>query len=200
MTEAAGTEAYVVTQKKEWLEIFSGFETANKYAVSDAAGNEVFYAAEVGTSWLARNFLKALRPWTIELLDADGAKVLDIARPFRFYFHKADVFDADGTMIGSIERRWSWLRRIYSVCDSQGGEVFRLFGPILHPWTFQLHRKGVEIGKIAKKWSGLATEAFTKADNFGVQFPSNLQKPLKSLVLAAVFLIDFVHFEKDNSR
>lgn len=99
-----------------------------------------------------------------------------------------------------IERRFSVLRRIYSVRDSSGKEIFQLFGPILHPWTFQIKKDGDEYGKITKKWSGLVKESFTDADNFGVMFPAEWEVKLKALFLGAVFLIDFVHFENTDSK
>ena len=83
--------------------------------------------------------------------------------------------------------------------DNSGQEIFKLFGPILHPWTFNILKDGNEIGKITKKWSGLGKEAFTDADNFGVTFPIDLPLEQKSILLGAVFLIDFVHFE-DKQR
>ena len=43
-------------------------------------------------------------------------------------------------------------------------------------------------------------EAFTKADNFGITFPADLDVTRKSLLLGAVFLIDFVHFERGGNR
>jgi len=73
-----------------------------------------------------------------------------------------------------------------------------LFGPILHPWTFEI-REGEEVfGKITKKWSGLLKEGFTDADNFGVTFPADWPNEIKAILLGAVFLIDFVHFEDKN--
>jgi len=99
-----------------------------------------------------------------------------------------------------VERRFSVLRRIYSVLGSSGEEVFQLFGPILHPWTFEIRKDGVEYGKITKKWSGLLKESFTDADNFGVLFPADWAVKLKALFLGAVFLIDFVHFENKTNR
>ena len=32
----------------------------------------------------------------------------------------------------------------------------------------------LKIGKITKQWTGLAKEAFTDADNFGINFPIDL--------------------------
>jgi len=191
----SSTSALVVSQRKEWGEILTGFETRNKYTISDMSGSRLYVAAEEAGSTLLRWFLKALRPFTIAVLTEDGQVVLRVVRPFRFYFHRAEVVDSQGQVLGQIERRFSILRRIYSVLDSSGEELFQLFGPILHPWTFQIRKDGVECGKIAKKWSGLLKEGFTDADNFSVMFPAEWDVRLKGLFLGAVFLMDFLHFE-----
>ena len=164
------------------------------------SGRRLYLAVEEAGSTLFRWFLKALRPFTIAVLTEDGLVVLRVMRPFRFYFHRAAVVDSHGQSLGAIERRFSVLRRIYSVLDSSGEEVFQLFGPILHPWTFQIRNDGVEYGKITKTWSGLLKEGFTDADNFGVMFPSEWDVKLKALFLGAVFLIDFVHFENKGNN
>ncbi len=200
MERLSSISSLVISQQKEWGEILSSFETKNRYTVSDVSGNRLYLAAEEAGSTLLRWFLKALRPFTIAVLTEDGQVVLRVMRPFRFYFHRAEVVDSQGQSLGVIERRFSVLRRIYSVLDSSGEEVFQLFGPMLHPWTFEIRNDGVEYGKITKKWSGLLKEGFTDADNFGVMFPAEWDVELKALFLGAVFLIDFVHFEnKGNS-
>ncbi len=200
MERLSSISSLVVSQQKEWGEILTGFETKNRYAVSDVSGSRLYLAAEEAGSTLLRWFLKALRPFTIAVLTEDGQVVLRVIRPFRFYFHRAEVVDSQGQSLGVIERRFSVLRRIYSVLDSSGEEVFQLFGPILHPWTFQIRNDEVEYGKITKKWSGLLKEGFTDADNFGVMFPAEWDVKLKALFLGAVFLIDFVHFENKGNR
>jgi uncharacterized protein YxjI len=191
----AGVSGLVIVQRKEWGEILTGFETKNKYVVLDTSGGQLYVAAEEGGSTLLRMFLKALRPFTMAVLHQDGRPVLRVQRPFRFYFHRADVFDASGRLLGTLQRRFSCVRRIYSVLDSSGRELLELFGPILHPWTFEIRKDGREVGKITKKWSGLTLEAFTDADKFGVTFPAEWDPSLKAIFLGAVFLIDFVHFE-----
>jgi uncharacterized protein YxjI len=199
MEELASVDGLMVSQRKEWGEILSGFETKNKYAILDPTGRTLYLAAEEGGSLLLRMFLKALRPFTIAVQSEGGQPVLRAVRPFRFYFHKMDVYDARGQRLGTIQRRFSLLRRIYAVFDGSGREIFELFGPILHPWTFQIKRDGVEYGKITKRWSGLMKEAFTDADRFGVVFPPDWDVAIKGLFLGAVFLIDFVHFENKGN-
>ena len=190
----------VVNQQKEWGEILTGFETKNRYTISDVSGNKLYLAVEEEGSMLLRWFLKALRPFTIAVLAEDGQVALRVMRPFRFYFHRAEVVDSQGQSLGVIERRFSILRRIYSVLNRSGKEVFQMFGPILHPWTFQIRDGEVEYGKITKKWSGLLKEGITDADNFGVMFPAEWDVKLKTLFLGAVFLIDFVHFENKGKN
>ncbi len=199
MQRLSSISALIVSQKKEWGEILTGFETKNKYVVIDPSGNELYMAVEEGGSILLRIFLKALRPFEIKVLTFDNKPALQLKRPFRFYFHQLNVFDSQGSPLGTIQRRFSILRRIYSVLDGSGREIFQLFGPILHPWTFEIRKNGMEYGKITKKWSGLLKEGFTDADNFGVSFPTGWDIKVKALFLGAVFLIDFVHFENKSN-
>lgn len=46
-----------------------------------------------------------------------------------------------------------------------------------------------KIGKISKQWSGLLREAFTDTDNFGIQFPMDLDVKMKAVMIGACFLI-----------
>lgn len=49
--------------------------------------------------------------------------------------------------------------------------------------------EGSVVGKISKQWSGFVREAFTDADNFGIQFPLDLDVKMKAVMLGACFLI-----------
>ena len=199
MNQESSMETYIVRQQVEMLEAFTGFETKNRYVITDMEGQELMFAAETGGGFILRQFLKSARPFTIQIVDKAGTNLLTIKRPFKFFFFKADIFSPDGKLLGSIQRRWSLFRRIYSVLDATGTEKFKLFGPILHPWTFNILQDGQEIGKITKKWSGLGKEMFTKADNFGITYEAGLEPDDKDVLLGAVFLIDFAHFEKSNN-
>ena len=198
----ANAEALKIQQRKEWGEILTGFETKNRYDVMDHMSNPLIEALEEGgsvMSTITRLFLKALRPFTMHLFSPGGNGLFKLTRPFRFYFHELDVCQSNGASLGKIKRKFAILRRIYSVIDRNGNEMFELFGPLLHPWTFQIKKGGLELGKITKKWSGLLKETFTNADNFGITFDANLDIKRKALLLGAVFLIDFVHFEKRDN-
>ena len=70
-----------------------------------------------------------------------------------------------------------------------------LRGPFFKPWTFHIEQNGQEVGLIQKRWSGFGKELFTDADNFGVTFGDVQDARLRTLIVAATFLLDFVHFE-----
>ncbi len=198
MQRLAETETLLIRQKKEFTEIITGFETKNKYEISDSMGRHVYSAGEVDGGFLTRNFLKSSRPWKIQILSPEGSLILELRRPFRWFFHEVNIFDATGKQLGSVKREWSWLRRIYTVYDEIGDVSCELFGPILKPWTFLIKVNGMDRGAIRKKWSGLLKEVISDADHFGIEFPPETDSTLRSVLLGAVFLIDFCHFENNN--
>jgi uncharacterized protein YxjI len=195
----AGLQLLTVRQRKSWTEILLSLEMRNQYDVYDQGQRPVLHVREEGAgflSFLKRVFLGPARPFTASVTDPGGAEVLlRLHRPFRFFFHRLEVRRADGSPAGGIQKRWSWLRRIYDLEDARGQVVAELFGPILRPWTFEIRVRGQARGAIRKRWSGLAKEVFTDADSFGVEL-ANLDPDLKILAFAATVLVDVVHFER----
>ncbi len=197
------SHALKIQQCKEWGEILTGFETRNRYRIMDSWGNQLFDAEEVSGSiftLLSRLMLNWLRPFTITIYSENGEELFSLKRPFRFYFHQVMICKPNGAILGKVTRRFTLLRRNYSVTDKADRDVFSLIGPIFRPWTFLIHHNHNEAGKIVKKWSGLAKEAFTDADDFGIHFPKEISTEQKALLLGAVFLIDFVHFEMKSNH
>jgi len=195
MEKLRSAGSLVVRQKKEWGEILTGFETKNRYAVLDASGQQLYWAAEA-CSVLARLFLKVLRPFSMHILSVEGRPVIRAEKPFRFYFHEMSVYNSDGKLLGGVRRDFSLLTKKFTVSDPAGAVLYGICAPVLHPWTFKVSAGGVESGEIVKNWSGLAKEAFTDSDNFSVAFPRAADADQKALLLGALFLIDIVYFEK----
>ena len=192
-----------VRQKKRWLEILLSFEVKNTYEVFDEHGAPALRVREQGKgllSLLKRLFLGTLRPFEVLVSDvASGQPLLALHRPFRFIFHRLEVRTPAGDLLGAIQKKWSWIRRIYEIESPAGPPVAELFGPLLRPWTFEIRQGEQAIGVIQKKWSGLGKEIFTDADNFGVDLSTVRDARLKVLAFAAVVLIDIVHFEKSKN-
>ena len=197
------TDRLLVKQIKEWGEILVGFESANRFEILDDNGDALGYAAEEGGGLgtvLLRNFFGRCRACKIHIFDAQGDEVGLGDKPFRFFFHRMEIYD-HGEKIGAIQRRFSILHRKFTMEDEKGNEILEILSPLFRIWTFKLHRDGVEVGRISKKWAGLLKEAFTDADVFGVEFSHpELPVQIRKLLLVAVFLIDFTCFEDNTNR
>lgn len=189
-----------VRQLKEWGEILTGWQTRNRYQVLGPDGAPFLLAGESDEgfgAWLLRGLLKNKRPFTIEVKTPAGDTMMRLVRPWRWFLSRLDVVGAGGEALGAIQQRFRVFSRRYDILSPGGSALASLEGPFFRPWTFFVRRGGVDVGKIQKKWSGLGKELFTTADNFGVEFSPTLAEPeVRRLVLAATFLIDFVHFER----
>ncbi|KAL7062297.1 hypothetical protein AAHC03_01321 [Spirometra sp. Aus1] len=210
----------VVKQKKEMLEIFTGFETANKYVVLNAFGQQVFYAME-SSSVMARLFLGPSREFEMKLVDYSGTEVLNVYRPFKCCAQcclccpcNASCLDeievkcpTSGTL-GYIRQQRNGCQTLYCVQDVSDTTLLQILGPSLccnvscvgNDLSYQvLTADGNHtIGIISKKWTGFLQEYLTDADTYAVTFPVDLQVTAKALLMAAAFLIDFMFFENNQ--
>jgi len=187
----------IIEQQVEWLETFTEFETENRYAILDRYGNELFFAEERSSFW-GRIFLPTQRPLDIEVFNNYGNLIMTIEKPFRFFIPEINIYDENNQPIGNIKKKFWAIRRIFFVHDSSGKEIYKIVGPIFHPWTFKILKNGNEVGKISKKWSGLGKEMFTDADTFNIEFPGNATDKEKKILTGATFLIDYIYFENNN--
>eukprot|EP00095_Tigriopus_kingsejongensis_P009806 maker-scaffold1115_size61649-snap-gene-0.7 protein:Tk09806 transcript:maker-scaffold1115_size61649-snap-gene-0.7-mRNA-1 annotation:"phospholipid scramblase 1" len=219
VNQAPGGLAYLaqlnqvlIKQQVEVLEAFTGFETCNKYKVQNVMGQPVFFAKEE-TNCCTRMCCGPIRPFDMSLVDNFGTEVIHIYRPFRCQsccfpccLQELEVSSPPGNPIGSVVQNWSVFMPSFTVKDASGNSILKITGPFC-TWSccgdveFELFdMKGQSVGKISKQWSGIGREAFTDADNFGVSFPLELDVKAKAVLLGAVFLIDFMFFEKSGNN
>lgn len=50
-------------------------------------------------------------------------------------------------------------------------------------------KDGNSVGRISKQWTGFIKETLTDTDNFGINFPMDLDVRMKAVLLGACFLI-----------
>jgi hypothetical protein len=197
-----GRNRVLIHQIKEWGEILLGFESRNKFELKDEQGQVVGHAAEeaggLGTK-LLRNVLGRCRAATIHVYAPDGAESGRGQKPFRWYFHRMEIFDGE-QKIGAVQRKFSLLHRIFAIENRAGEEVMLVKSPLFRIWTFQLLFQDREVGAIRKKWGGLLKEMFTDADVFGVEVASHVPNDVRKLLLVTTFLVDFTCFENNQGR
>ncbi|CAI9621423.1 unnamed protein product [Staurois parvus] len=161
-----------------------------------------------------RNFCGAARSFVITIVDNSGREIIRLSRPYRCStccfpccLQKLQVEAPPGTTIGFVKQNWHPCLPKFTILNEREEEVLKIHGPCVPcsccaDVNFELKSldESSVIGRISKQWAGVVKEAFTDADNFGVQFPMDLDVKVKALVLGACFLQDFMFFEHTNTN
>lgn len=177
-----------------------GFETRNKYGLSDVAGHYLGYAAEQNKGFLGFIFRQMLGHWRrfdIYVFNVKRETALRLVHPFRWFFQRVEVFDATtGVMLGAIQQRFSILSKRFDVEDGRGKVRYEVSSPVWKLWTFSFVKHGREVASVKKKWSGILSEVFTDRDNFMLDFSGDhLDEEDRLLILGAALFIDLQYFE-----
>uniref|UniRef100_A0A8C7NVK9 Phospholipid scramblase n=1 Tax=Oncorhynchus mykiss TaxID=8022 RepID=A0A8C7NVK9_ONCMY len=188
---------------------FIGFETNNQYEIKNSLGQKIYKAKEKNDC-CTRNCCGALRSFDMKIKDNMDREVIRLVRPFRCAscwcpccLQELEVQAPPGTTIGYVSQDWNPCVPKFSIKGANKETVMKLEGPCFAcnccgDVNFKLTGKdgGKPIGRISKQWSGLIKEVFTDTDNFGIQFPMDLDVKMKAVLMGTCFLIDFMFFEK----
>ncbi|XP_030042961.1 phospholipid scramblase 2 [Microcaecilia unicolor] len=199
----------LIHQKVELLEAFISFETKNKYEIRNSMGQKIFLAKEK-SDCCTRNCCGSLRQFDMKILDTSDKEVIRLIRPFRCVscwcpccLQEMEVQSPPGTTIGFVTQSWHAFLPKFSIQNASKETVLKVVGPCLAcsccgDVNFEVKSldESQSVGRISKQWSGLLKEVFTDADNFGIQFPMDLDVKIKAVLLGACFLIDFMFFER----
>lgn len=203
----------LIKQKVEIFEAVTNIETANKYKIKNSLGQDIFKAKE-RSDFCTRQCCGPVRCFQLEICDHTGKEVIHCDRPlkcatccFPCCLQKMTISSPiTEEVFGLIYQTWHPLTPNFKILDSKNKCVLKIEGPFCATSCcgdviFKiLSKDGQEIGKITKQWGGLAMESFTDADNFSVSFPLDLDVKFKATLLGAVFLIDFMFFEKSSDE
>ncbi|CAJ1086173.1 phospholipid scramblase 3b isoform X1 [Xyrichtys novacula] len=199
----------LIHQKVELLEAFIGFETNNQYEIKNSLGQKIYKAKEKNDC-CTRNCCGSLRSFDMKIKDNSDREVIRLIRPLRCVscwcpccLQEMEVQAPPGTTVGYIKQDWHPFVPKFSIQGANKETVMKLEGPCFAcnccgDVNFELKSKDGEtpIGRISKQWSGLLKEVFTDTDNFGIQFPLDMDVKMKAVLMGACFLIDFMFFEK----
>ncbi|KAM4695260.1 phospholipid scramblase 1-like [Discoglossus pictus] len=201
----------LIHQQVEMLEVWLGYEQNNKFEIKNSLGQRIYFAAEQNDC-CTRNFLGSARPFVMTILDNTGREIMRITRPCRCescfcpcFLQKLEVQAPPGTPIGYVIQNWHPILPKFTIQNERGESVLKIVGPCVPcrccaDVNFEVKSLDEQsvVGKISKQWSGAAKEFFSDADNFGIQFPMDLDVKMKAVMMGACFLIDFMYFEKNN--
>ncbi|KAN0075268.1 Scramblase domain containing protein [Tylopilus felleus] len=119
----------VVTRQLEMLNIFVGFEQANRYVITNPAGESLGYIVEEPRGFLsvfARQMLRTHRPFRALVMDLEGSPILWIRRPFswinsRMFVQSPRDYPAasEGQLVldtfAEVHQEWHLWRRRYNL-------------------------------------------------------------------------------------
>ncbi|HEX2049628.1 MAG TPA: LURP-one-related family protein [Actinomycetota bacterium] len=177
------------------------FEMRNEYRVFDETGMQVGTIMQTKQSiftFLARlgTDLDVALPVTLELTDASGALVLTMHKP---WFRMAlEVSRGDGALVGTVRKRVRLGKARFTIADATGHEVGEVRARNWRARDFAVvDTTERPVAEVNKKWRGLAREAFTDADTYGVRVDDGTTEPLRTLALGAAMAIDLIMKQKD---
>lgn len=189
----------IIRQRKELAELI-GFETRNKYEISNEQGQVIGFCAEQQKGFLGlvmRQFFGHWRSFELHFFDNQRNQVFIVKHPFRFFFQRLEVYAGGGRFIGSVQQRFGIVKKKFDIENPQGRVILKMQSGFLQFWTFPIYKGALEAAVIRKKWSGLFREAFMDADNFQLEFGrADLDDTEKSLILASAIFIDLQYFER----
>eukprot|EP00698_Gefionella_okellyi_P020986 TRINITY_DN6685_c0_g1_i2.p2 TRINITY_DN6685_c0_g1~~TRINITY_DN6685_c0_g1_i2.p2 ORF type:complete len:255 (-),score=33.34 TRINITY_DN6685_c0_g1_i2:1241-1900(-) len=203
----APLESLFIQENIQLLDFF-GIEAANSYNIFAKTNPQgpLLFAGEQ-SDFCARQCLGKSRPYTMVVMHPVTRQlVMKAVRPFKCCLSELMVYDHAERLLGHVQQRCTPCARTFDIVDASGSKFLEIYGPCCSPWTFFIRmpssdgREGQQVGVIRKKWAGFLQEAFTDADNFGAEFVLNMPVEHKAVVLACVFLIDSIYFERNKNQ
>ncbi|WVQ96043.1 hypothetical protein IAU59_003143 [Kwoniella sp. CBS 9459] len=175
-----GHESLVIVRQLEMLNVFMGFEQANRYAIHSPDGQHVGFLAEEEQTFLSaisRQALRTHRPFRAVVMDRYGKPVLWIRRPFAFINSRIFVHATEGpegTLVGETQQQWHPWRRRYNVFQTRDVETFKQFARVdsgFLAWDFWLKdRDDRLVASINRNFRGLGRELFTDTGQYVIRF------------------------------
>ncbi len=139
-------------------------------------------------------------PTVVNVYEREGAPpVLSIRRGVALFRPKVVVW-SQTQQLGYFRPKMISIGPSFRIYDMQDREIGSVKGD-WKGWNFQLlGPAGEELGRVTKKWAGLARELFTTADTYVIALSDAAagRRDVAQLLLAAGLAIDTVFKEKDE--
>ena len=138
MIDLSQYQELIFRQSKEMLEMFTDFETANRYRILAPTGEEIMYAYEE-SGMISRQFMGSHRPLNLHVVDTENRPILNANRKFFWYFSHLNVADGEGNPIGTLSKLFAMLKRKFSVLDANGQQIAGINGSLFRRYTFTVN-------------------------------------------------------------
>jgi uncharacterized protein YxjI len=190
MTDLLTAERLVVNQKAKLIEL------TNQYLIRDADGNELGRIQQEGQSTLKKvlRFVGDVDQFlthTLAIYDSSDAKVIEVIRPRKVFKSKFEVKDGSGRVVGRIVQNNVFGKISFDFQDASDTKLGAIKAENWRAWDFSIvDAQEQEIGRINKKFVGVAKAVFTTADNYVVDIQPTVTGDLRLMTLGAALAID----------
>ncbi|GAA5804550.1 hypothetical protein HPULCUR_010050 [Helicostylum pulchrum] len=199
--------AIIVGRELEMMNVFLGYEQANKYKIMDASGNNIGYIAEeegLGKS-ISRQLLRTHRKMNATILNPEGDVMFKIVRPYSLINSRIFIYTADDELVGEVQQRWNLLRRKYDLFV--GSSQFASIDTPFLGWDFNLtDENGGALGNVSRNFVGFAREIFTDTGEYVLRMDAvegnarGMTLDERAVTLACAISIDFDYFSRHSSH
>ena len=190
MPDLLNADRLVVNQKAKLVEL------NNQYVIRDVEGAELGYIQQEGQSKARKAFrfitdFDQFLTHRLSLYDAGGNKVLQMTRPAKIFKSRLQVEDGTGRKVGEIVQRNVFGKIRFDLVGAQGQPLGQIKAENWRAWDFSIvDQTDREVGRIDKKFVGVAKALFTTADNYVVDINPQLGGDARLLALAAASAVD----------
>lgn len=165
------------------------FKLSNAYKVYDGQGQEIGAIQEHKSFFnvILDMFLSdSMMPFELNILNADGKRIAQLKRGLTLLRSKVRIFNEAGAPIGSFKHMFSLVNPKFILMDNEGREIATIKGDWA-AWNFEItDTAGQRIGRVDKKWDGLAKELFTTVDKYVVNIEPSVTDENQRIAIASV--------------
>ncbi|CAO3689383.1 unnamed protein product [Rhizopus stolonifer] len=199
--------ALVIGRQIEMMNIFLGYEQANRYKIMDPSGNLVGYILEeegFGKS-ISRQLLRTHRKMNATVIDPEGQVMFKIVRPYSLVNSRIFIYTESDELVGEVQQRWHLMRRKYDLFI--GKKQFATIDTPFLGWDFNLHdENGGVLGNVSRNFVGFAREIFTDTGEYALRMDAvegnsrGMVLDERAVTLACAISIDFDYFSRHSSH
>ncbi|XP_031632026.1 phospholipid scramblase 1-like [Contarinia nasturtii] len=171
------------------------------FTVKNSAGQNIYWATEE-PNCCARGSFGASRPFDVKIMNIQSQEVMYFYRRIGVgYRDSIEVSAPLGKVIGRVKEDWSFLNHSFTVKNHENTPVLRIEAPFFKSSPFGdaefkiLLMDGTQIGRISKKWAGLARE-LADGHYYGIAFPLELDVRMKAVLLGACIMLNSRFYER----
>lgn len=183
---------------KEQVKVLSSTQT---YEILDADTGQLVGTAQETNGFFVRGLRwfmsKQLLPTRAEVREKpDDSLVFTIRRGVYLFKSTVKVYDAQDELVGFFRSKVFTISGGFHVYDKDGKHFAEVKGRLLgFDYRFVTPDGKLELGRVSKKWGGIAKELFTSADSYLLEVnPELADQPMaKMLIVAAALAVDLIY-------